>query len=241
MAYGISLTAYCLWPNLDSPTFDPDALDTSILAINLDVQAGFTGAVVPPVSRDSKMDLGAELVRATLADDAGPHNGFVFAQLGSLCVLAADWERLKDMSASEIRGLSWRETGFGVVVAIDPFGTPDSVWVIYKFYEDVDEYSDDDEDEALLNDIKRIETEDDNGRPLSHIGRLHRGCSQRVTVAKVADGLGALKTPRCSFDFHINKATECQIVRAKSFTPRGLTMVAPQYIANHTGTNGWGY
>ncbi|EQL01375.1 hypothetical protein OCS_02919 [Ophiocordyceps sinensis CO18] len=221
IGYGIRTGAYFLWPNLDGAPEDPDMLDRSVLGINLNVEVEFR----PSSGIREPLSSGEDSVESAEPDDVGHAQGFTFAQIGNLCVFADDWERAKNMSPDRIIGHSWDLTEFGAVVEVRPDGAFGAVWVIYGFYSDhPDDAAERGEHDPVF---------DANDDLLPHIGRLHRGCAEQFTVAKIANSLDDLRQPRSNFSFEIEARRECQIVRAKLMGPQRL--ILRQFINKSTG------
>lgn len=216
--YGIRPGGSYLWPNLDEGPDDVDILHRGVLGINFNVRVIPTPASAPNRRLQARVDSAA-------SDDANHGGGFTFAQIGALYVFGEDWNQARQQGIERVMGGNWRETGFGVVVEVDPYGRLGAIWVIWGVYAP-------DEDDTSQRG-ERMPMLDNEGSLLPDVGRLYPGAKTPFMVAKIANNLEALKSPPAwnGLIFTNQIAHECQLVRAKLVG----NVLLRQYIARSNG------
>lgn len=211
------LNGYCIKPGrvFLAPNYEDTSgegssrlvADKGILGINEEITVpAFGPGDKPTLSGYGKKD---EVV-ASKTSDGDSTTGFVFAQLGALCVYdGKDCDGMpnwKGASDQEIREGPWIQTGYVVVLRLDKRGKRCGVYIIWNFFDEDPETG------------ERYHAQTTDGKdPLPEICRLHNGCSDdhRFSVAVIAPDISSLGSNRHLFIHpQIMGVRECQLVRA---------------------------
>ncbi|EQK99998.1 hypothetical protein OCS_04286 [Ophiocordyceps sinensis CO18] len=217
--YAVDGGSHVLHPDFSydemSDPSNPHLLDSVILA--LDRKRFTTTPTAPlehisPRKRRQHDSYFAPSFRSADGGDFEDHDPFCFLQLGSLVACTGqNWAKVRDKGQSEINDATWDETGYAVVVELNPAGYPRGpVYVVYNFRE----VRPDPSTGEAFPDAVDIQWKDSDWRELPHIRRLYPNCKQKFFVAKIADKLDHLDT-KVPFDFDIVCEPRCEITRVK--------------------------